>query len=130
MKLAIRITRWLYVAFGLAAGYLLVYIALNAYLFGFSVWVDGAAVTAIVVMLAHQPLLEWTWEAMKRRFVRRRFGATPPTELPVWDRSIDYPAKFVLPCCGLIFESTVPTGPGYGNVTSPLDDGQRVWKPL
>lgn len=130
MKRAIRITQGLYAAFGLAAGYLLIYIALHAYLFGFNAWVDGAAVTAVVAMLAHQPLLEWIWEAMKRRIVRRRFGATPPTEVPVWDRKTDYPAKFVLTCCGLIFESLVPTGPGCGNVASPLDDGQRVWTPL
>ena len=130
MKRAIRITQWLYAAYGLAAGYLLVYIALHAYLFGVNAWVDGAAVTAIVAMLAHQPLQEWTWETMKRRFVRRRFGAAPPTEVAVWDRNTDYPAKFVLTCYGLIFESTVPTGPGYGNVTSPFDDGQRVWTPL
>ena len=54
------------------------------------------------------------WKEMKRRFVWRRFRATLPTEVPVWDRNTDYPAKFLLTCCGLIFESTVPTGPGHG----------------
>ena len=129
MKHAIRIAQSLYAAYGLAAGYLFVYIALHAYLFGFNAWVDGAAVTAVVAMLGHQPLQEWSWQAMKRRIVRRLFAATSPTEVPVWDRNIDYPAKFVLTCCGLIFESTVPTGPSYDNVTSPLDDGQRIWVP-
>ena len=50
------------------------------------------------------------WKEMKRRFVWRRFRATLPTEVSVWDRNTDYPAKFLLTCCGLIFESTVPTG--------------------
>lgn len=116
--------------YGLAAGYLWVYVGINAYLYGVNAWFDVTAVAAVVAMLAHRPLLEWTWASMKRRFVRRRYGKKPPAELPVWERVMDYPANYVLTCYGLKFESAVPTGPGHGNAVSPLQDGQRIWTPL
>ena len=130
MKLAIRITRCLYFAYGLAAGCLCVYVGLNAYGYVTGAWLHVAAVASIVAMVAQQPLHEWTWKTMKRRFVRNRYGDSAPAEVPVWDSHADYPARHVLTCFGLIFESAAPTGPGHGNVTSPLDDGQRIWTPL
>ena len=130
MKRAIRIEQGLHAAYGLAAGFLLVYIARNAWLDGFGSWMDGAAAAAVAAMLAHRPVRDWAWAAMKRRIVRRMFGRSPPTPLPVWDRNTDYPADYVLACCGLLFESAAPTGPSHGNVASPLEDGQRVWTPV
>ena len=130
MNRAIWIARGLYAAYGLMAGFLLVYIARNAYLYGFDFWTDGAAAAAVVAMLAHRPVEEWAWAAMKRRIVGRLFGRSPPTPVAVWDRNTDYPAEYVLACCGLLFESAAPTGPSHGNVASPLEDGQRVWTPL
>ena len=130
MKHALWIERALYAAYGLAAGYLLAYVAINMFLFEFRAWVDGAAVAAVVAMLVHRPVQAWAWAAMKRRIVRRQFAQRPPKQVPVWDRHTDYPENFVLSCCGLIFKSTAPTGPGHGNAASPLDDGQRVWSPL
>ena len=104
------ITRFLYLAYGLASGYMWAYVGPNAYRYGFVAWLDAAAVAAILTMLAHRPLLVWTWGLMKRRFVRYRYGENQPAVLPFWGRRADYPAGYVLTCFGLILESKAPSG--------------------
>ena len=91
MKYAIRIAQSLYAAYGLAAGYLFVYIALHAYLFGFNAWVDGAAVTAVVAMLGHQPLQEWSWAGDEATY------CPAPVRCDVADRGAGLGPQYRLP---------------------------------